>query len=480
MKSYLRTSIIALLLALLAVACAGPRDVVPLDYNEDEANNSLEVPAVENNVANAGNDSEGVEPVAEGGDAGMVDNSAELTTIVVWAEPWTARHMVDKPDADGQYGLALKRMFEEQNPGFTVSIEDHSWDNELRANFMTSLMGGTAPDVVVGENFFTQYVELGAIIPLDEYIVDIKDDLIPGTYQAAQVDGSIYGISSFTGVFGFERNCTVLEAAGLTCDAPATWDDLWWAANEVTQAGNGEYYGFTLQGPNADSVGSVFRIAVLLAQVGAELCQGEGCSFPFFNDPNAVQVYEFLRAMNAQTPPGLTFEPDEVKVYSQLFEGKSAYQIAGSWHPNWAASAGCTDCRYGGVPVAPGGQPASVIVGNGIYAVTAQSQHPQQAANFVKLLASAEAQDLIYSAMGRLPTTRSGLEALRPNVSAAEQAYIDELLNNADLRILPSWPKNPQQVWTIYNEMLTAILTTDRPVQELMDEAQLKAELAVR
>ncbi|MGB1252793.1 MAG: extracellular solute-binding protein, partial [Candidatus Promineifilaceae bacterium] len=467
-----------LLLALFAAACSGPRDVMPLEYDDAETNNP-EVPALENNVADSGGE---VAPVEEA----VVDNSAELTTIVVWAEPWTARHMVDNPEADGRYGLALKRMFEEQNPGFTVSLEDHSWDNELRANFMTSLMGGTAPDVVAGENFFKQYVDLGAVIPLDEYIVDIKDDLIPGTYQTAQVDGSIYGISSFAGVFGFERNCTVIEAAGLTCDSPATWDDLWWAANEVNTAGmataaaGGEQvYGFSLQGPIADSVGSVFRIAVLLAQTGAELCQNE-CSYPYFNDPKAVQVYDFLRAMNALTPPGLTFEPDEGKVYSQLFEGKSAYQIAGSWHPNWASSAGCTDCRYGGVPVAPGGTPANVIVGNGIYAVTAQSKYPQQAANFVKLLASAEAQDLIYSAMGRLPTTRSGLEALRPNVTEAEQAYIDELLNNPALRVLPSWEKNPQQVWTIYNEMLTEILTSDRPVQEIMDEAQIKAELAVR
>lgn len=473
MKPYLRTLLTTvLLLAFLAVACSGPREVVPLEYNEADANNP--------EVAE-----ESGEAVVDGGDAvveseeAVAAESAELTTIVVWAEPWTARHMTENPDADGRYGLALKRMFEEQNPGFTVSIEDHSWDNELRANFMTSLMGGTAPDVVVGENFFKQYVDLGAVIPLDNYIADIKDDLIPGTYQAAQVDGSIYGISSFTGVFGFERNCTVIEAAGLTCDAPATWDELWWAANEINNAGGEAYYGFTLQGPVADSVGSVFRIAVLLAQTGAELCQND-CSFPYFNDPKAVQVYDFLRAMNALTPPGLTFEPDEGKVYSQLFEGKSAYQIAGSWHPNWAAGAGCTDCRYGGVPVAPGGNPASVIVGNGIYAVTAQSKYPDQAANFVKLLASAEAQDLIYTAMGRLPTTRSGLEALRPNVSEAEQAYIDELLNNPDLRILPSWEKNPQQVWTIYNEMLTEILTTDRPIQEVMDEAQVRAELAIR
>ena len=492
----LRYILVVLLLGLVVVACGGgdeapegqapqqgaaPQVVVEQVEVVSEplvAQNAAQQALIDQAAATNGGATSGAaaDASAPAGDAAMAEG--DLKTIVVWAEPWTARHMIENPDKDGQYGLKLKELFEAQNPGFTVSIEDHSWDNELRQNLMTALMGGTAPDVVVSENFFKQYVEMGAIIPLDPYIADIKDDLIPGTYAAAEVDGSLYGISQFTGVFGFERNCDVITAAGLDCtNAPATWDELLAQAQAVNNSGVAN--GFTLQGPIGDSVGSVFRVAVLLAQANAELCQND-CSFPFFNDPNAVPVYEFLREMNKLTPPGLTFEPDEGKVYSQLFEGKSAFQIAGSWHPNWAAGAGCANCQYSGVPIPPGGQAASIIVGNGIYAVTAQSQYPEQAANFVKLLAAPEPQELIYSAMGRLPTTKSGLNALRPNVTPAEQAYIDELLNNPDLRILPSWPKNPQQVWTIYNEMLTQILTSDRPVNEIMNEYQAQAELAVR
>lgn len=418
-----------------------------------------------------------------GASASAGTEGGALQEIVVWAEPGTAQSMIDDPDVQGQYGLTLKRLFEEQNPGYTVRIENQGWDNDLRQAFVTNLMAGTAPDVIVSENFFKQYVELGAIIPLDPYIADIRDDLIPGTYKAAEVDGQIYGISQFTGVFGFERNCAVIEKAGLPCDnAPASWDELLQNAKAITDAGGGEYYGFTFQGPQADSVGAVFRVAVLLAQAGAELCQND-CTYPYFNDPNAVPVYDFIREINKYTAPGLTFEPDEGKIYTQLFEGKSAYQIAGSWHPKWSSewhSVKCEDCRYSGVPLPPGGAPASIIVGNGVYAVTAQSKHPDQAAAFVKLMASPDMQSLIYSAMGRTPTTRSGLQALRPQVSPAEQAYIDELLNNPDLSILPSWPSNPQAVWTVYNEMLAEILTSDKPVVDIMNEYQAQAEIATR
>ena len=68
------------------------------------------------------------------------------------------------------------------------------------------------------------------------------------------------------------------------------------------------------------------------------------------------------------------------------------------------------------------------------------------------------------------------MRKLRPTVSAAEQAFIDQLLETPNLEILPQWRKEPQMLWQIYNEMLTKILTTSRPVEDIMDEAQQAAE----
>jgi ABC-type glycerol-3-phosphate transport system substrate-binding protein len=86
---------------------------------------------------------------------------------------------------------------------------------------------------------------------------------------------------------------------------------------------------------------------------------------------------------------------------------------------------------------------------------------------------------LIYPSLGRLPSTRSALTKLRPNVPEADQAFIDVLLNSQELQVLPQWQKNPQLLWTAYNDMLTKLLTTDTPVQQLMDEAQAQAEAAL-
>ncbi len=422
-------------------------------------------------------------PAAPSGDTGAStgDSAAPAGNIelVVWAEGGTVDTMTSDPEGQGQYGRYLIEKFEEENPGVTVKLEYHGWDEELRQNLVTALLGGNAPDIVVGENFFQQYAELGSLVPLDDVIADIKDNLIPGTYAAGVYQDQVYGLSSSTGVFGFERNCAVVEAAGLDCNTPPeTWDELLAQAQQITEAGNGEYYGYTLQGPVGFSVGGIFRVAVYLAQAGAPMCS-EDCTLPYFNNPDAVPVMEFLREINRFTPPGLTFDPDEGRVYTQLFNGLSAYQIAGSWHINWAKESGCEDCRYSGVPIPNGGQPASIIVANVMYAVLKESDHPDVAAEWIKFLTRDDVQDMVYPLTGRLPSTRSALERLRPDVDDATAAFIDQLLNNPELGILPQWRTDPQKLWQIYNDMLTEILTTEEPVIDIMDRAQALADEVV-
>jgi hypothetical protein len=78
-----------------------------------------------------------------------------------------------------------------------------------------------------------------------------------------------------------------------------------------------------------------------------------------------------------------------------------------------------------------------------------------------------------------LPSTRSALERLKPKAGEADRSFIEQLLT-ADLGILPQWRKDPQKLWTIYNELLTKVLSTADSIQGLMAEAQKAAEAVVK
>ncbi len=388
---------------------------------------------------------------------------------------WAEGYLYSEAEPHVKYQETVRRLFKEMYPHVTIRWENKGWDEVLRQNLVTALLAGTGPDIIVGENFFQQYADLGALVPLDDYIQDIKDNLIPGTYQAAVTGGKVYGINQFTGIFGFERNPNVIEKAGLDpTKPPTTWDELLEHCEIITKAGNGEFYGYTLQGPVGFSVGGIFRVAVYMKQAGADMCKND-CTYPWYDNPKAEMVLDFLRKINKFTPPGLTFNPDEGQVYSQLFKGITAYQICGSWHVKWAKDSGLQNAMYSAIPIPKGGKKASIVVGNVINAVLQVSKHKEEAAALCKLFTVDEVQDLVYPLLGRLPSTRSALNRLRPNATEADQAFIDDLLT-ADLGVLPQWRKDPNKLWTIYNELLTGVLATEDPIPQLMAKAQAEAD----
>ena len=402
---------------------------------------------------------------------------AEPITLVVWTDAVSIQSNAKDDKGNAKFLLAAKELFEQEHPGVTVVYEDHGWDETLRQNLTNSLLAGTAPDVIVGELFFRNYAALGALLPMDDVLGDVNDNLISGTYGAAYFDGKIYGLSSSTGVYGFQRNCDVVKAAGLDCDTPpATWSELLDQTQTIAAAGKGKYYGFTMLGTPSYFLAAPFYNAAFYAQAGASMCKDD-CTVPWFNDPKAVPVLEFLRELNKTTPPGLTFEPDQGKLFDQLNKGVTAYQVAGSWFVPWSPAQGCKDCRYSSIPLPPDGKPASTLVANVMYAPLAASKHPELAKEFVKLIATRdEVQGLAFSSIGRLPATRSALTALRPTVDKDTQQFIDVLLNSENLVTPPQFAKDPQKIWALYSEMIDKLYTTDTPVQQLMDEAQQKVE----
>jgi len=398
------------------------------------------------------------------------------TTLVVWT---VEANRLAKSGQEGVYAHYLVDQFQKEHPNVKVKLEDHGWDEELRQNLTTALLGGTAPDVVIGESFFRQFAALNALLPLENELGDLKNDVVPATYEGSMYQGHIYTLSAYTGVFGLERNCEVVKKAGFDCDKPPqTWDELLKQAQTITQKEQPNHYGYTLQGPAGFSIGAVLRLSVYLAQAGASLCKDD-CSKPWFDNPKAVPVYEFIRKLNKTTPPGLTFNSDEGQLYMQLHKGKTAYQIGGSWHVAASKTNGCGDCRYSPVPIPQGGKNASVLVADVQYAALKQSKNPDLAKAFVRFIARDDTQLKAYEERQTLPTNKKALQKLRSQVDPATQQFIDTLLNS-ELHSLPQWTKNPQKVWSAYNDMLTKLLTTDAPVPQLLSDAQKAAEQAVQ
>ena len=415
-----------------------------------------------------------------GAEQPAVAPAAGEKTLTVWGSGLDVTGWNKGDKAAGGFALheAQANAFKAAYPDVKLVWEDHGWDEQLRQNIVTALLAGTPPDVIVGENFFQQYAYLKALLPLDGAITKaISDNSVLGTHKAAIFEGKTYGMSWFSGCFGFEGNPNVLKEAGQKEELPTNWDDLLIMAEAVTKAGAGKYHGYTLQGPLGFSVGGMFRVAVYMQQAGASLVKADDPFFPNFNDPKSIPVWEFVRKLMPSTPPGLAFEPDEGKVYSQLFQGKSAMQIAGSWHTSWSKSSGLENAIYGLVPYPKDGKAASYVVGNVIYGVMSATKVPDVGAQWVMISQSDDVQKVVLSGSTRLPSTVKAIDALLDdsNVSAPDKVYA-KLLRDADLGILPQWNKEPNKLNQTWNDLFAAVITTETDVKQLADEAQAKAE----
>jgi ABC-type glycerol-3-phosphate transport system substrate-binding protein len=173
-------------------------------------------------------------------------------------------------------------------------------------------------------------------------------------------------------------------------------------------------------------------------------------------------------------------------------------QTAGAWHPAWARSSGCADCRYLPLPVPDeGGVAANVVVGNAIYAALSSTEHPEEAMMFLEYLASDDVQTNVFWSTGRLPATISSLQQILdvaggdtvtvPEYYTSEDpvadaapfvTYISELTSE-NVRTLPAWAEKGAELNALWNSMFAEVLTSEEPVEDILNRYQTEAEALV-
>lgn len=371
-------------------------------------------------------------------------------------------------------------------PDVTVTFKDMGWEETLRQNLVTGLLGGTAPDIIVGESLIKPYARMGAYLPLDDPLAEagIRDNLIPATYENAVADGKMYGVSLLTSVMAFVCNPNVVEKAGLDpSEWPTTWSQFLERIAAITQAGNNEFFGLAMLGPVGYVVGGALRWNALARTAGATMCKND-CNDPHFDDPKLEGVLAFVREINRYTPPGLTWNPAQAQVDQSVYKGTCAYGWAANQHYQFAKEHKIEDIiQYEAIPIPDeGGINATITVANVLVQVLSGTKHPHESVEFIKILTRDEVTDHIYvCSNGRSPSTYSGLARTLPKIVPQHKVFFEILdgTRGAQIGILPQWPKATDKVWTAFNEMMTKLLSTEDSIPALQSEAQANAEKAI-
>jgi len=397
----------------------------------------------------------GNSPESASGDSG----NTQAKDITVWLMNGSA------PDA------VIKRVnaqFNQAHPNTQVKIQIQQWDG-IQEKTTTALAGNNPPDVLeIGSTLVSKFADSGGLEDLSSKKADLGGDTwLQGLTDAGTLDGKLYGIPYYAGDRAVLYRKDMFAKAGIT----------------------------TLP---SDRAGFVATMAKLQAKYGSDK-QFSALYFPgqywyaalpfIWDEGGEVAVQDngqWKGALDSpQSQAGLSALKDIVTRYSKapvngnendndpavpLGEGKAGMIIDAGWkvgtvekaHPQLKGQIGVFP-----VPSKNAGQTAPVFLGGSNLAVSAGSDAPELAYEWIKILAGTKAQTDLATTGGVIPNSTSllTLHAKDPVLSVFDLAA----KNSRSTPATPKWAN--VESGTVLQDMLVSIFSGKKSVADATTDA---------
>lgn len=381
-----------------------------------------------------------------------------------------------------------------------IEFTQYAWE-EYWSNLTTQFTARRAPDVFTDHlAYYPSFVESEVLLPLDDYVQQDNVDLgqyFPGLADLwVGQDGQRYGLPKDWDTIAVAYNSGLLEEVGLTPDDVwnATWnpddggtfEDLI-AHLSVDENGvrgdedgfdssNVAVYGLSFENPSNSASGQT-SWGNFARSLGFELLADRnpwGTDYQF-DDPRLADTLDwFARMIEAGYVTPLA---DLQGVgYTTLFEaGEVAMVINGSWAISSLVGIEGTEVGFAPLPEGPEGRWS---IYNGLAdSVSATTEHPEEAWQWVKFLGSRDCQDIVGEHAVVFPAIPASLEI---GEQAREQQGLDVSAYTTYLddqsTFLHPVTTNFDQVTQAVGAAIDQILLGERPAADALADAQQQVD----
>jgi multiple sugar transport system substrate-binding protein len=268
----------------------------------------------------------------------------------------------------------LIERFNAQSTTTKVELQVFPFDQYLGEKLISSLAGGTGPDVFwLSAGDFLKYAMNDLISPLnDVFVKDLQADFLPNSLKAVSVGSNIYGIPHEMGVQSLIYDAKLFEDNHIA--PPQTWDELIAAATKLKTSTR---YGIIL--PTNPDVFENFIWYSYLWSAGGDVINADWTKARI-NEPEGIKALklwgDLVKSGLASPKGGAPFDAD-------VAQGKAAMAMLGHWvvdnfkqtYPKF---------RMGIAPVPPAvkGGKSVAAYGGWFTVVNSQSKHPKEAKEF--------------------------------------------------------------------------------------------------
>lgn len=231
--------------------------------------------------------------------------------------------------SDGEILQEIVDDFNAENDHIDIQMEVMTWAN-FNEQLPSTIAAGNAPDFVLMNNVdFAQYVNNGAMLPLDDFWdLDTVDqgDFAEESIELGIVDGTQYFIPmQVQGMFTY-WNKDIFEDAGLDSEnPPTTWDELMEIAPQLVDPAQNRH-GFTF---NYDGPAILYNWII---QNGGHILN-EDQTESAFSSPENLEVLENIRMMVHEEQTGPSYISG-AELDNLLFSEQIGIHMNGPWLNN--------------------------------------------------------------------------------------------------------------------------------------------------
>src|SRR5574341_1002028 len=282
--------------------------------------------------------------------------------------------------------------FSTQNPNVTVTVTVSDWDTYWE-KLQTSLAGGDPPDVfAMDAPLYLDYQSRGVLLNLQSFMDQENYDLAdfyPASLQCYATDEGYFGLPRDIQPSVMYYNKDMFDAAGVPYpDESWTWDTLVEQGQKLTQDtdGDGTTDHYALW---ADLWDMELLWASMVWQAGGEILS-EDFTHTRLGEPDAMQAWQFAHDMIFEY--GIMPTPSVAEQFGDPFEsGNAAMTPAGHWVVPYYSN---VDFSWDVASLPMGEERASIVNSVG-FVIAKDTDHPQEAWEFLKYLVGPEGQTTI-------------------------------------------------------------------------------------
>ena len=291
--------------------------------------------------------------------------------------------------------------FEAAHPNVTVESVQIPY-NEFRRKLLTSIAGGSAPDLIRSDIIWVpEFAYMGALVALDASMPDFdtyKEAVFPGPLATNYLSGHYYGLPLDTNCRVLVYNSAMFEAAGIATP-PKTMDEFLADCKNIKALGDDKYC-------FADGGTYAWAVNPWIWSFGGDVTDPDlTVATGYLDGSKTKAAYEFLKGLvdDGYMHPGIL--GGGVDTWGGFGNDEIAMILEGPWFPTIFG----TEKEYGFalVPAGAGG-PVSVVGGEDIV-MFQQSQHKEEAAEFIRFMLSEESQ-LAMAEVGQMPVLSALLD----------------------------------------------------------------------